>query len=554
MRSIDRRDQPPRAGGPRFDLFVYIALLGAIWAVYAQVRTFSFVNLDDSQAFVLGDPRIQSGITLDGLRWALVSRDAGWWFPLTRLSHMLDCQFFGLQSGWHHLSSVTFHALSALLLFALLNRATRSRWPSAFVAFVFALHPLHVESVAWVSERKDVLAAFFFLVTLWIYVFYAERPGWSLYLASLVAFCAGLMAKSMIVTLPFVLLLLDIWPLRRLALTSAASRARGSATGVGWRRALLEKVPFVAVSAAAGVITYLAQRDLGAVKVSNAYPIGLRIGNALLSYVVYISDTVWPSGLAVFYPYPEHVSAWAVSAAGLAIAAISVLVLRLVREKPYLTVGWLWYLGMLLPVIGLIQAGKQARADRYMYLPMIGLSVMMAFGLAEVFKRWAAARTPVIIVGAAACTALAVSTWIQIQYWRNSGTLFEHAIAVTKRNYLAQACLGSYLLVDVRGRLPEAIAHLEEAVRLNPNMPEARSNLGFALLAVPGRVPEAVRHLEIAVRLKPDLAEAQNNLAAALSQLPDRLPEALSHREAALRINPRLQSPQEILDRLRQER
>lgn len=550
MQATRRRD-PSRTTHSGPDALLCVGLLLVTCALYSQVYSFSFVNLDDLQGFVLGDPRVRGGITSGGVMWALTSRDAGWWFPLTRLSHMLDCQLFDLRSGWHHLTSVFLHACSALLLFVLLNRATRARWPSAFAALVFAVHPLHVESVAWIAERKDVLAGSFFLMTLWMYVRYTETRGWLLYAISLLSYCAGLMAKSMIVTLPFILLLFDVWPLGRLRSVREPDAGRFRAT---WRRILLEKVPFAALSAGACVMTYLAQRDLGALKALNAYPMGLRIENALLSYVVYIAKTLWPSRLAVFYPYPEHLSVWEAAGAGLTVAMISLLVLRSFRARPYLAIGWLWYLGMLVPVIGLIQAGEQARADRYMYLPMIGLSIMAAYILADVLKSRPRARPAIVFTGAAACSLFGVLTWVQVQYWRNSQTLFEHAIAVTERNYLAHACLGSYFLVEVPGRLPGAISHLEEAVRLNPNQPEARSNLGFALLTVPERLPEAIGHLEAAVRLRPDLAEAHNNLAAALLQVPGRSADAVWHRNAALRINPHLQSPQELLDRARRQR
>jgi hypothetical protein len=321
------------------DLRIYLALFLATFAVYAQVRRFDFINFDDPE-YVTGNPHVRVGITPEGLKWAITSGDAANWIPLTRLSDMLDCQLFGLQSGPHHLTNVLLHALATLLLFAFLNRATQARWRSAFVALLFALHPLHVESVAWVAERKDVLCALFWFLALWAYVRYSERHKPANYLLALSAFCLGLMAKPMIVTLPFMLLLLDLWPLRRMPPMTLFPTA--------WWKILSEKVPFFVVSIAAVIVTYLVQQDAGAVK---AIPPVTRVANALVSCVVYIGKTLWPTRLAVFYPYPPAIPAWHAVLAGLATVAISAAVLRSFRAYPYLAVGWFWYLGTLLPVI-----------------------------------------------------------------------------------------------------------------------------------------------------------------------------------------------------------
>ena len=401
--------------------------------MYAQVGGFGFVNFDDPD-YVAENPHVRGGITADGVRWAFTSGDAANWFPLTRLSHMLDVELFGLRAGWHHLVNVLIHALAALLLFGFLNRATQARWPSALAAFLFALHPLHVESVAWIAERKDVLSALFWFLALWAYV---RGRKWLV----LAAFCLGLMAKLMIVTLPFVLLLMDVWPLRR---PRAASLIWG-------------KLPLFALSAAAAVATYLVQRESGAVQALEQFPLGLRIENALVTYLVYLLRTIWPARLAAFYPYPAHIPLWQAALAAAPLAGITAAVLRLRRDRPYLAVGWLWFLGTLVPVIGLVQVGAQARADRYMYVPMAGLAIMLSWGIAELQWKWAPATAATFV---AVCMAL---TAVQAGYWRSSETLFGHALDVTEGNYLAHHNLGVALAEDP-SRTSEAIAQYQAAL------------------------------------------------------------------------------------------
>jgi protein O-mannosyl-transferase len=547
------------------DLLICLVLLMATFAVYAQVRHFEFVNLDDS-AYTSSNLLVRRGITLEGLEWALTSRDAANWFPVTWISHMLDCQFFGLDSGWHHITNVLIHGLASLLLFAFLYRATGARWRSALVAFLFVVHPLHVESVAWVAERKDVLSAFFWFLALWAYVRYTERLSSSRYLLLLLAFCFGLMAKPMIVTLPFVLLLLDFWPLRRLS-----SQARAEAGDKPRTAAIiLEKAPLLALSLAVSVITYLAQHRGGAVKTLTAFPIGLRFENALISCVVYIVQMFWPARLAVIYPYPRHIPAWQAVLAGLAVAGASMIVVRLRRRCPYLAMGWLWYLGTLVPVIGLVQVGVQARADRYTYIPMVGLSIMVAWALAE------AARHPRVKLVAAlvmslVCLTCAALAWLQVRHWRNSETLFRHALEVTAENAAAQVNLANYL-VNVPGKLPEAVGLWEAALRIDPDSVTAHTGLGNALARIPGRLaesfpqfqaalrlapdwpiphnelgiallkagrlPDSIAQFSVALRLDPDYADAHHNLGVALSEIPGRSAEAMSEYQAALRIKP----------------
>jgi len=500
------------------DLAIGLFLLFATFAVYAQVRNFAFVNFDDPD-YVSGNAHVRGGLTLDSIRWALTSGQAANWFPVTRLSHIIDVQFFGLNSGLHHLTSVLIHALAALALFAFLKRATHARWPSAFVAFLFALHPMHVESVAWIAERKDVMSALFWFLALWAYVFYTEKPGVKRYLLVLVPFCLGLMAKPMIVTLPLTLLLLDFWPLDR------------------WRtsRIVWEKIPLFALSGAGVLITLLVQQSSGAVQSLNAFPLGLRIENALVSYVVYIGKTFWPSGMAVFYPFPKEIPAWEALLAALALAGVSILVVRAFRSFPFLAVGWLWYLITLAPVIGLVQAGAQARADRYTYVPMIGLAIMLAWGAAAVVARWPRAKPAVLAVAGAGCVCCAAVTWFQLQYWRDSETLFRHALDVTSGNYLAHHNLG--VTLSDKGNFAEAISQYQAALQIEPDAPNVQTDYGNAL-ARWGRTSEAIAHYQAALRVLPDSPITHNDLANAYAATPGRMPEAIAEYQTALRLKP----------------
>ncbi len=528
--SSSDRQRKPRAGTtaapPRAHntLWISVFLFLATFAVYAQVRHFDFVNFDDPE-YVTVNSHVRAGVTAANIAWAFTSGEAANWFPLTRLSHILDYQLFGLRSGWHHLTNVLLHALAVLLLFAFLNRSTGRRWPSAWVALVFALHPLHVESVAWVAERKDSLSAFFGLLALWSYVRYVERPSLGRYFPVVLAFALGLMAKPMLVTLPIVLLLVDVWPL-------------GRVQGGSWSRMaslLREKIPLFAMAAAAAGATYLVQQASGAVRSREVFPLVLRLENALVSCIVYIAKMFWPARLAVFYPYPSDVPAWQAAAAALAIAAISILVLRTIRKSPYLAVGWFWYLGMLAPVIGLVQVGAQARADRYMYLPMIGLTIMLAWGAADLIGRVPRAKPAVAALAAAACAGCAALAWAQAGYWRDSRTLFQHAVDVTDRNYLAHHNLGVAFAGE--GRFPEAIKQYQAALQIEPNAANVQTDYGNAL-AKSGRIPEAIEHYEAALRVLPDSPITHNDLANALAATPGSVPEAIAEYQTALRLKP----------------
>jgi tetratricopeptide (TPR) repeat protein len=517
----------PQARLQWVDLAIGVCLVVATLLVYAQVRTHGFLTHDDPE-YVTANPHVTAGLTAAGAAWALTSTHDANWFPLTWLSHMADVELFGMSAGAHHLDSLILHALSALLLFALFRRMTGARWPSALVACLFALHPLHIESVAWVAERKDVLSGLFWMLTLLAYVGYVARPGRGRYLLTLTLFGLGLMAKSMIVTLPLVLLLLDWWPLGR---WDPAAGRRSALARLG--PLVREKIPLLALSAAVSVITFVVQQSAGAVASADAVPLGGRLVNAVVSYAIYLREMIWPARLAIFYPL-RPVETSTVVAAAFVVAAISVVVVRAARRRPYLAVGWLWYLGTLVPVIGLIQVGSQSHADRYTYIPSIGITVAAAWGLADLARRWPRYRMVVAGVAVTACVAAGVATWRQLPYWQDSESLFTRAIEVTGDNYVAEFNLG--LVRRGEGRLDDALAHDERAVRIRPAYAEAENNIAEILIAS-HRTPEALPHLAEALRLSPGLVDAHVNLGVASAEAgrPEAAEAAFSD---ALRLDP----------------
>jgi tetratricopeptide (TPR) repeat protein len=521
--------------GSLLDLAIRIGLMVAIFAVYAQVSHFDFTDYDDP-AYVWANAHVKAGVTLDNIKWSFTAFEVGNWAPVTLLSHMLDCQLFGMESGMHHLVNVLFHMLTTLLLFAVLRRATGARAPSAFVAFMFAMHPLHVESVAWVSERKDVLSAFFFFLALYAYVRYTEAPGLRRYLMVAAPFCLGLMSKAMLVTFPFALLLFDVWPLRR----------------AQFPKILWEKLPLMALSGGASVVTYFAQQSAGAFSV---VPFGLRMEVALTSYVIYIGQMFWPTRLAAIYSYPDAVPAWQPVCAMAVLLGISAVAIYTWRTRPYIATGWFWYLGTLVPVIGLMQVGGQSRADRYTYIPMVGLLWILGWGAADVIKNWPRAKPVIAAAAVVSCAACMALSWRQAGYWQNGVTLFRHAVDVTGDNYWARYNLGDALYVQANslmnsGHGSEAIDRFEEALRARPNYAEADNNLGILLAKTPGRTAEAIAHFEAALRLDPKLVEAHRNLGMLLSSVPGRVSDAIAHLEAAERLQPD-PALQQMIDGLR---
>jgi protein O-mannosyl-transferase len=515
--------------------WVSLALIAANLIVYASVWHHDFVNYDDDQ-YVTSNPVVLRGLTWHGVSWAFTTGYAVNWHPLTWLSHMLDVQLYGLDPGPHHLTNLLFHIANTLLLLGLLHRMTGALGRSAFVAALFAVHPLHVESVAWVAERKDVLSTLFWILTLWAYVEYVRRPNLYRYGAVLLFFALGLMAKPMLVTLPFVLLLLDFWPLGRMRMR--LNPAGGWAfSGGGWDAVMdlvWEKLPLLALAVAASIVTLIVHRQGGAVISLSATPLKLRVANALVSYVVYIGKMLWPVHLAVLYPYAQSIPGWWVAGALLTLVGISVAVIWAGARHPYLPIGWLWYLGTLVPVIGLIQVGDQAMADRYTYVPLIGLFIVVAWGIPDLLAHWPLQRIALPVAAGLVILACAIAARSQLQYWKDSTTLWTRALAVTTGNNIAHNNL-AIVLAD-QGKLDEAIAHYSEALRIKPDYATARNNLGLAL-ADEGKLDEAIAHYSEALRIKPDYADALNNWGAALAA-EGKLDEAIAHYSEALRIKP----------------
>ena len=509
-------------------------LVLSVALVFGQTLRHGFVNIDDG-VYVTENPYISHGLTPSGVAWAFTQSQAGNWHPLTGLSHMLDCQIYGLGAGGHHLTSVLLHAATAVLLFLVLSRMTGNLWPSAVVAALFAVHPLRAESVAWVSERKDVLSGLCFMLTLGAYVWFVRGPAsWKRYLLLLVVLALGLMAKSMLVTLPALLLVLDYWPLGRMSGSppGGARTAASSAAQRNWRL-VREKIPLLLLVAAACLATLWAQEKAAAF--GNYLTLSWRIANAFVSYVAYLVQFFCPWGLAAYYPHPEyHLPLWQALAALLVLACISVAAVRWRRRVPYLLVGWLWYLGMLLPVIGIVQVGSQAMADRYTYLPQIGIYIALVWGVADLCRWWPPRRW-LCGVGTALLLAMVMGcAWRQTCFWSDSETLWTHALACTSENSAAENSLG--LALAKRGHLDQAMEHYREALRFRPDYMEAHANLSAAL-AARGRRDEAFAHCQKALEIKPHSAMAHHNMAAALADL-GRLGEALRYYQKAIDIDP----------------
>jgi tetratricopeptide (TPR) repeat protein len=490
--------------------------IATLWA-YAEVRRFAYVQWDDPWYPL--NTHLLGGFSLDAVKWAFTSGDQANWHPLTWLSHLLDYQLFGANAGADHVVAVGIHLLASLMLFVFLRRATGTRWRSAFVSFVFALHPLHVESVAWISERKDVLCAFFWFLTSWAWVRYAARPGAGRYAAVVSFYCLGLLSKPMIVTLPLVLLLLDIWPLRR-----------------PWsKRLVLDKLPLAALAAADCAITYLVQRAAGATKPLAMYPLQLRIENALTTWMIYIGKMFWPTRLPFFYPYPKSIPVWQAALAGAGIVAITAIVLRFARKFPYLAVGWFWYFVTLIPVIGLVQVGNQARADRYMYVPMVGLTIALAWGAADFAARWPRSKAWLAGALAIACLALIPVTRRQASYWESNESLFAHAILVNDENFIAYRNKGVGVRL-AKGLEQQALTNFDAALRQTPNSAQGHLDRGEMLWQM-DRKQEAVAEYETAIRLDSSNVDAHVSLGAALADRGD-LPAAMAAYDKALAIDP----------------
>jgi Flp pilus assembly protein TadD len=535
MASQPKLASAPVTSSSHRNLILCLLLVTCTLVIYNSVNQNGFVNYDDD-VYVTANRHVQAGLHWSTIRWAFTTFDAANWHPLTWISHAFDYQLFKLNPAGHHYTNVLLHSANVVLLFLLLVEATQRTWPSLIATAIFAVHPLNVESVAWAAERKNVLSMLFLLLALWAYQRYASKPSIARYGAVFSLFACGLMAKPQVITLPFLLLLWDYWPLQRLQFGSRQSGAVGNHTrSLGWL--ILEKVPLLALSAASAVVTLAGQQAGGAVRTTIEYPATVRIENAIGAYFDYVGRLLWPLRLAPMYPHPgDSLLAWQISVAALFVIGVSVLVLRF-REKRYLVVGWFWFLGALVPMIGLVQVGQQATADRYMYLPMIGLLLMLCWGLAD----WAAERrTRVVRLTCATAVVLAAHgalTYRQVAFWHDSETLWTHAVAVTRDNYVAHINLGETFLNQERTE--EAAVHFRAAVQIRPSDPAAHLNLGTCERRNKNFVP-ALQEDQAVLRLTSDKGlrtYALVNLGSDYRHMQD-YHRAKESYEAALQLNP----------------
>jgi tetratricopeptide (TPR) repeat protein len=520
---------PVGVGNCRAVFGVCVFLLGAVWAVFGQTLHHGFVNYDDA-VYIADNPAVLGGLSLNGIAWAFTHCVNANWTPLTVISHMLDCQLYGTQAGWHHLTNVLLHITTAIVLFLVLKEMTGALWRSAFVAAVFAIHPLHVESVAWIAERRDVLSGLFFMLTLGAYAGYVRHPqSLGRYLMVVLMLALALISKPTAVTLPFVLLLLDYWPLKRF--TQPDGRL------IPWRL-IVEKVPLLALSGAACVATLFAQKETIV-----SLPLSERIGNALVSYVAYLGQMIYPVGLAAYYPHPGNgLPLGKIIAAFILLLVVSVAAIAVRRKQPWFLIGWLWYLGMLVPAIGLIQSGMRAQADRYTYLPQIGLYILLTWMVVELAALWRSRRW---VCGGGAMVVLAVlitCARTQTTYWRDSETLWTHALSCTTNNTIAHNNLGDAFYQQ--GRMNEAIAQFQKTLAIDPDNPEANYDLGNAFFQQ-GRMDEAIAQFQKTLAINSsdmdvhyNYADVHNNLGNVFLR-QGRMDEAVAQFQTALAINPK---------------
>ena len=528
----------------RWKISICLILAMVTTAVYFPLRHYEFVNYDDD-VYVTLNPHLRNGLNREAVDWSFAagliysSPNVDYWRPLSYLSHALDIELFGFDPGGHHLMSLAMHVAATISLFWVLNLMTGALWRSAFVAALFALHPLHVESVAWIAERKDVLSGLFFILTLGAYTQYSGQPfTMSRYLLVLGLFGLALMSKPIVVTLPFVMLLLDYWPLGRVTgdkwRGTSENREKPSTLNPQLSTLLLEKLPFFLLAIGSGIFAVHSQKAVGAASLLDQESLFVRMGNALVSYTAYLLNLFWPVKLAVFYPYPTALPVWPVAGAVVLLAGITLLVLAAARRCPWLPVGWLWYLGMLLPVIGILQVGAQARADRYTYLSFIGLFLMITWTVGDLCPPW---RQRKLVLGAAMAIVLAiltVCTSVQVSYWRDSESLWTHTLACTSDNFVGHNNLGNALLQ--KGNVDEAIVHYQMALQIKPDFAETHNNLGNALCQK-GRVDEAIVYYQKALQINPDDAEVCYNFGNALLK-SGRVDEAIANYQRAVRLNP----------------
>ena len=502
-----------------YRVVVCLVLIAITWMVYGQTLRYGFVNYDDP-AYVSENRQIQAGLSWQNVVWAFTHVHSHNWHPFTTISHMLDCQLFGLRPGAHHFVNILLHSASVILLFLFLEQITAATiWRSAVVAAIFAVHPLHVESVAWISERKDVLSGFFFILTLLAYLRYTRLPTVARYGTVIVLFACGLLSKPMIVTLPAILLLLDYWPLRR----GQRTEDRDHKNYTVWKTLVIEKIPLVILSIGSAIATLIAQR--GGIMEMAHLPFSWRIANAATVYLIYIWQMFWPMNLAAIYPHPGQLPFWETAVAGVLVILLTVLFFLKRKRAPYLLTGWLWYVIMLLPVIGLIQVGSQAHADRYTYLSQIGLYVAIVWGVADPLQSFRYRREIFATAAPVLIAALGWRAWVQTGYWRDTERLWNRTIAVTGRNDFAHFALGEFLLKV--HRLDDAIAEFEIVLAGHPNDPDANFQMGYAFMEK-GESTRAINHFQTALKFRPQNSDAETNIGNVLLKA-DRVDEAVEH-------------------------
>jgi tetratricopeptide (TPR) repeat protein len=549
----------------KYKYLIIVFLIVASFIAFGRILANDFINFDDN-VYITENNHIKAGLNSETIKWAFTSVVSSNWHPLTLLFHALDWQLFGGNASGHHLINLLLHIGSVLLLFLFLNKATKAMWPSVLVAALFALHPLRVESVAWAAERKDVLSMFLGMAALYAYVIYTEKPRFSKYILCILLFALGLLAKPMLVTLPFVLLLIDYWPLGRWQKVSALAnvvepvnvsgsgkkknkhRKRDSSAGkmitaslsttkdsnhlMG--RLFWEKIPFLFLALASSIVTIWAQNKGGAIASLQKVQFTERAANAIISYIAYLGKNIWPVDLAVFYPYEYFAPGWQIMVCLFLLAVISVAAIFYIKKAEFLFVGWFWYLGTLVPVIGFIQVGRQAMADRYTYFPSIGIAIILVWGVFHLLSEGKIRKTILLPAAVIILSVLVILTWQQCGYWKNSTTLFSHALQVTKNNYLAHTNLGVALVEE--GKTQEAISHYRAALQIKPSDDNTHYNLANALKKQ-GAIDEAIVHYREAVKWNPNYSKAHNNLGVYLEAqgLSD---EAIIHYRQALQIEP----------------
>lgn len=515
--------------------FIIVFLIVISCVAFGRIAFNDFINFDDDY-YITENIQIKSGINTGSIKWAFTSLAVSNWHPLTWISHMMDWSLFGPNTSGHHLVSLLLHIGAVIFLFLFLNKTTNNIWPAAFAAAFFALHPLRVESVAWVSERKDVLSMFFGMVSLYSYAFYTESPKPSKYLFCLILFALALMSKPMLASLPFFLMLLDYWPLGRWQkVYSAPPAIRNQLAG----KLFLEKGPFIVLTIVSSMITFWAQHKGNSIIPIERLNFSERLGNAIVSYVNYLGKIFWPADLAIFYPYAISLTTWEIFISAIILIVITIVSLYHIKKLPFLFVGWFWYLGTLVPVIGLVQVGKQAMADRYTYLPSIGIAMILAWLIPFLFQRTGLRKKLLFSIAMAILCMLSFLTWMQCGYWKDSVTLFNHALRVTRNNYLAYNNLG--VALSEEGIIKEAIDYYNEAIRIKPDYVEAYYNRGTSYNKL-GEYQRSIEDFNISIHIKPDYTEAYYNRGIAYASLGNSQ-RAIQDYDKAIRIKPDYAEP-----------